>query len=161
MIDVKDVRIGIVGLGYVGLPLAVYMAQHFPVVGFDIDAQRDRLGNWPGKDAVFPDGEAPVVRRGESGEREMLLMRWGLFQGNAIGNAARDAYVRELDGTLLPRVAARVEERLGQFAPEPEKLFEFLKEMLKGLKASESETLETIINNIDSLKKVFSTFKLK
>jgi UDP-N-acetyl-D-galactosamine dehydrogenase len=40
MIDVKDVRIGIVGLGYVGLPLAVYMAQHFPVVGFDIDAQR-------------------------------------------------------------------------------------------------------------------------
>src|ERR1700761_1246018 len=45
---------------------------------FDIDAQRDRLGNWPGKDAVFPDGEAPVVRRGESGEREMLLMRWGL-----------------------------------------------------------------------------------
>ena len=57
-------------------------------------------------------------------------MRWGLFQGYSLGNAARDAYVRELDGTLLPRIAARVEERLGQFAPEPEKLFEFLKAYL-------------------------------
>ena len=27
----ENVRIGIVGLGYVGLPLAVYMARHFPV----------------------------------------------------------------------------------------------------------------------------------
>lgn len=36
----EDVRIGVVGLGYVGLPLAVYMARHFPVVGFDIDARR-------------------------------------------------------------------------------------------------------------------------
>jgi UDP-N-acetyl-D-glucosamine/UDP-N-acetyl-D-galactosamine dehydrogenase len=35
-----DVRIAVIGLGYVGLPLAVYMARHFPVVGFDIDAQR-------------------------------------------------------------------------------------------------------------------------
>jgi UDP-N-acetyl-D-galactosamine dehydrogenase len=36
----KDVRIGIVGLGYVGLPLAVYLARHFPVIGFDIDRER-------------------------------------------------------------------------------------------------------------------------
>jgi UDP-N-acetyl-D-galactosamine dehydrogenase len=36
-----DVRVGIIGLGYVGLPLAVYLARHFPVVGFDID--RDRV----------------------------------------------------------------------------------------------------------------------
>jgi len=34
------VRIAIVGLGYVGLPLAVYMARHFPVLGFDIDQSR-------------------------------------------------------------------------------------------------------------------------
>ena len=37
---VDTVRIAIIGLGYVGLPLAVYMARHFPVVGFDIDARR-------------------------------------------------------------------------------------------------------------------------
>jgi UDP-N-acetyl-D-glucosamine/UDP-N-acetyl-D-galactosamine dehydrogenase len=35
-----DVRIGVIGLGYVGLPLAVYLARHFPVIGFDIDRAR-------------------------------------------------------------------------------------------------------------------------
>jgi UDP-N-acetyl-D-galactosamine dehydrogenase len=35
-----NVRIGIIGLGYVGLPLAVYMARHFPVVGFDVNQKR-------------------------------------------------------------------------------------------------------------------------
>lgn len=35
-----DLRIGIIGLGYVGMPLAVYLARHFPVIGFDIDAGR-------------------------------------------------------------------------------------------------------------------------
>ena len=34
------VRVAVIGLGYVGLPLAVYMARHFPVVGFDIDQGR-------------------------------------------------------------------------------------------------------------------------
>lgn len=33
-------RVGILGLGYVGLPLAVALAAHRPVVGFDIDARR-------------------------------------------------------------------------------------------------------------------------
>ena len=36
----NDVRIGVIGLGYVGLPLAVYLARHFPVLGFDIDKER-------------------------------------------------------------------------------------------------------------------------
>ena len=38
--ELADIRIGIIGLGYVGMPLAVYLARHFPVVGFDIDASR-------------------------------------------------------------------------------------------------------------------------
>ncbi len=38
--SLAEVRIAIVGLGYVGLPLAVYMARHFPVIGFEIDAKR-------------------------------------------------------------------------------------------------------------------------
>ena len=33
-------RIAVVGLGYVGLPLAVALARHFPVTGFDISAAR-------------------------------------------------------------------------------------------------------------------------
>ncbi|MSO64501.1 MAG: nucleotide sugar dehydrogenase [Alphaproteobacteria bacterium] len=32
--------IAVIGLGYVGLPLAVALARHFPVVGFDISAAR-------------------------------------------------------------------------------------------------------------------------
>ena len=35
-----DVRIGVVGLGYVGLPLAVEFGKHFATVGFDIDVPR-------------------------------------------------------------------------------------------------------------------------
>ena len=34
------VRIAVLGLGYVGLPLAVALAGHYPVVGFDIGAAR-------------------------------------------------------------------------------------------------------------------------
>lgn len=40
MMDINDVRICVIGLGYVGLPLAVYMAREFPVVGFDINSSR-------------------------------------------------------------------------------------------------------------------------
>jgi UDP-N-acetyl-D-galactosamine dehydrogenase len=40
MIELKDVRIAVIGLGYVGLPLAVEFAKRFPVVGFDINRSR-------------------------------------------------------------------------------------------------------------------------
>lgn len=33
-------RIAVIGLGYVGLPLAVHLARHFDTVGFDIDSSR-------------------------------------------------------------------------------------------------------------------------
>jgi len=36
----EDARIAIIGLGYVGLPLALEFAKRFPVVGFDINKQR-------------------------------------------------------------------------------------------------------------------------
>jgi UDP-N-acetyl-D-galactosamine dehydrogenase len=37
----KDFKIGIIGLGYVGLPLAVEFAKKYPVIGYDIN--RDRV----------------------------------------------------------------------------------------------------------------------
>jgi len=40
LLSPDDVKIGVVGLGYVGLPLGVYMARHYPVMGFDIDKRR-------------------------------------------------------------------------------------------------------------------------
>lgn len=36
----SEYRIAVMGLGYVGLPLAVEFAKHYPVVGFDISARR-------------------------------------------------------------------------------------------------------------------------
>ncbi len=40
MLHLRKCRIGIVGLGYVGLPLAVEFGKHFDTVGFDIKPQR-------------------------------------------------------------------------------------------------------------------------
>lgn len=38
--NISDLKIGIIGLGYVGLPLAVEFGKHFSTVGFDIKAER-------------------------------------------------------------------------------------------------------------------------
>ncbi len=37
---VQKEEIGVIGLGYVGLPLAVALSKHFPVIGYDISAKR-------------------------------------------------------------------------------------------------------------------------
>ena len=42
MFDLATSRIGIVGLGYVGLPLAVEFGKHFPTLGLDINEHRIR-----------------------------------------------------------------------------------------------------------------------
>jgi UDP-N-acetyl-D-glucosamine/UDP-N-acetyl-D-galactosamine dehydrogenase len=39
-LQLTDVRIAVVGLGYVGLPLATHLGRHFPVLGFDINVER-------------------------------------------------------------------------------------------------------------------------
>ena len=36
----ENSKIGIIGLGYVGLPLAVAFAEKYPVIGFDINQNR-------------------------------------------------------------------------------------------------------------------------
>lgn len=40
MHTLTDTKIAIIGLGYVGLPLAVEFGKHYPTIGFDINAQR-------------------------------------------------------------------------------------------------------------------------
>jgi len=40
MEDRENIKIGIIGLGYVGLPLAVEFAKKYPVIGFDINETR-------------------------------------------------------------------------------------------------------------------------
>lgn len=48
----KNARIGVIGLGYVGLPLALELSKHFAVVGFDTDSHRVSLM----KQGVDPSG---------------------------------------------------------------------------------------------------------
>jgi len=38
--DLEDLRIGVIGLGYVGLPLAVEFGKKYPTVGFDVKNER-------------------------------------------------------------------------------------------------------------------------
>ena len=38
--DLNATAIGVLGLGYVGLPLAVEFGKLFPTIGFDIDSAR-------------------------------------------------------------------------------------------------------------------------
>ena len=40
MFDLSSTRIGIIGLGYVGLPLAVEFGKQYPTTGFDLDTAR-------------------------------------------------------------------------------------------------------------------------
>jgi UDP-N-acetyl-D-galactosamine dehydrogenase len=58
----RNLKIAVVGLGYVGLPLATALAKHFPVVGFDINPKRieelklgiDRTGEVSKEDIINP-----------------------------------------------------------------------------------------------------------
>lgn len=40
MLELKDCRLAVIGLGYVGLPLAVEFGRKFPTLGFDVNAER-------------------------------------------------------------------------------------------------------------------------
>ncbi|MGD9009807.1 MAG: nucleotide sugar dehydrogenase [Desulfobacteraceae bacterium] len=58
----KD-KIAVVGLGYVGLPLAVHLAAHFDVVGFDLNAQRlDELRSGHDRTLEVEDSELSAVK---------------------------------------------------------------------------------------------------
>lgn len=37
---IDSIRVAVIGLGYVGLPLATALAQHLPTIGFDVNPQR-------------------------------------------------------------------------------------------------------------------------
>lgn len=50
------VIISVTGLGYVGLPIALAFGRHFPVVGFDVNANRIQMM----KEGIDPSGEVPT-----------------------------------------------------------------------------------------------------
>jgi type VI secretion system protein ImpL len=54
-------------------------------------------------------------------------MRFGLYRGGALGESAHDAYLRELNGTLLPVMTARFAEQVQSSVAAPDRLYEYLK----------------------------------
>lgn len=58
-----NIHIGVVGLGYVGLPVAASFAKHYPVTGFDIDQQRvDELRDGADRTRAVSPAELDRVR---------------------------------------------------------------------------------------------------
>ena len=59
MLSLRNCKVGVVGLGYVGLPLAVEFSKHFDTVGFDIKQSRiDDLAK--GKDSTLETSSAEL-----------------------------------------------------------------------------------------------------
>ncbi|BFI96599.1 MAG: type VI secretion system membrane subunit TssM [Rhodanobacter sp.] len=54
-------------------------------------------------------------------------MRFGLYQGSEVGDEVHDAYLRELNGLLLPGVAAQFRSGLTGNAGDPQALYYYLK----------------------------------
>ena len=63
MLDLADARLGVIGLGYVGLPLAVEFGKHFPTIGLDINPKRIEELN-AGRDSTL-EVEAEALRSAE------------------------------------------------------------------------------------------------
>ena len=61
MID--EAKIAIIGLGYVGLPLAIEFSKKYHVIGFDINTQRvEQLIS--GKDSTFEVSQEKLLNAG-------------------------------------------------------------------------------------------------
>jgi type VI secretion system protein ImpL len=75
-------------------------------------------------------------------------MRWGLYTGSSLAQAAEDGYKRSLNGLLLPKIAELFRQRLEQYGREPEKLYEYLKAylMLGGKGPLDRVQVKTIAN---------------
>src|ERR1700761_8943962 len=57
-------------------------------------------------------------------------MRWGLYRGDSLGEAARDAYAREDNGVVPPFLSGRFEQELPDGSAAPDRLYELLKAYL-------------------------------
>jgi len=81
MIKLEDAKIGIVGLGYVGLPLAVEFGKHYKTVGFDINEQRVRALN-TGVDETL-----------EVSSQEMQVSQFLRYTNNSVDLLECDVYI--------------------------------------------------------------------
>ena len=65
----KPKQIAIIGLGYVGLPLAVEFGKHYPTLGFDVKEARVAAlrGGDDATGEVAPEAMGAVYRRADRG----------------------------------------------------------------------------------------------
>jgi type VI secretion system protein ImpL len=80
--------------------------------------------------AILPPLDTLRSMRGGYNDRPKAIpiaMTFGLYQGEKITAAAIDAYTRALDGLLLPRMLAALEEQMRAHMNEPDFLYEALK----------------------------------
>lgn len=70
---------------------------------------------------------AVSVTAGRYSDDTPWRMRMGLFRGDSLGESAHDAYLRELNGALLPMIASRFGEQVRSSVAAPERLYEYLK----------------------------------
>ncbi|MDO8898998.1 MAG: hypothetical protein Q7V19_15210, partial [Bacteroidales bacterium] len=69
-------NIAIIGLGYVGLPLAVEFAKHRPVIGFDISAKRIKelnQGHDPTLEVSDEDLQAVLIKQPLNEEKGLYI----------------------------------------------------------------------------------------
>jgi type VI secretion system protein ImpL len=79
----------------------------------------------PRLDALRAVSETANQYNGDSGIP--WRMRWGLYRGGALGEAAHDAYLRELNGVLLPVLATQFATQVRSSVALPDRLYEYLK----------------------------------
>lgn len=80
---IKDAKIAIIGLGYVGLPLAVAFAEKYPTIGFDIDAERVKQLQ-KGHDRTLEVNDAELKSVIVSTSVELEQKRKGLLVSDAV-----------------------------------------------------------------------------
>ncbi|MCZ6763129.1 MAG: Vi polysaccharide biosynthesis UDP-N-acetylglucosamine C-6 dehydrogenase TviB, partial [Gammaproteobacteria bacterium] len=62
--DLENLKIGVIGLGYVGLPLVVELDRHFHTVGFDV--KKERIAELKtGHDSTLEVDDADLKNAGE------------------------------------------------------------------------------------------------
>jgi putative SOS response-associated peptidase YedK len=61
--------------------------------------QRDLVGNMPSLPAIFPNRMAPVVRAGDDGACELVMMRWGFPPPNIPNSKPRNPYLTNIRNT--------------------------------------------------------------
>ncbi len=72
-LSLRNCRISVIGLGYVGLPLAVEFGKHYDTTGFDVnpgriaELRRGRDRTLEVEAAELKNGEAPAVHDGTQG----------------------------------------------------------------------------------------------